>query len=68
MTREEAFKILELYRHWNEGQQAFENSSDEQRILDERRALILEATRTLNMTVDINTEPPLSARLLEIEE
>lgn len=44
LSREECFRILELYRHWNVAQRgdAVENA-----VLDARRALIVAATKRL---------------------
>jgi hypothetical protein len=52
MTKEEALKILELYRHWNNGQTSLSLSMENKRteeddIYDERRRLIKTALRIL---------------------
>ena len=52
MTKQEALKILELYRNWNTGQTsvslAFESvRTPEDDILDERRKLITKALTVL---------------------
>jgi len=48
MTKEEAIKILELYRDWNIGQKSLHLiNSTEDLIYNARRELILKATKVL---------------------
>jgi hypothetical protein len=52
MTREEALKILGMYRDWNEGQKSVSFAfrgvrTDEDDVYDARRALLKEATELL---------------------
>jgi hypothetical protein len=52
VTREEAFRVLDLYRNWNFGQRSVALANRmprtaEDDLYDERRALILKATKVL---------------------
>lgn len=53
LTKEESFKILELYKSWNVGQKSISKSfggahTEEDNIYDKRRELIKKAYEVLN--------------------
>jgi hypothetical protein len=45
MTKDEAFRFLEMYRNWNVGQKGF--SDDENVVLDERRKTMIHSYKVI---------------------
>jgi len=50
MTKEDAFRFLEMYRNWDVCQMG--NSEDERLVLDERRKTIIKAYKTIQKDLD----------------